>query len=57
MIFITHPKHGAHNINSGQLDEHLKNGWKVSTPEEWISAKVDVESDKPKRGRPAKEKQ
>ena len=52
MIFITHPKHGAHNINSGQLEEHLKNGWKVSTPEEWISEKVDP--DKPKRGRPAK---
>jgi hypothetical protein len=53
MAFMTHPKHGA-TITSA-VAEHEKNGWTVSTPEEWIEGKnAGQVADAPeKRGRPA----
>lgn len=39
MAFMTHEKHGATITND--VAGHEKNGWKVSTPEEWIAGKRD----------------
>ena len=40
MIFMTHPIHGATNVGSGEVEAHVKNGWKLSTHEEWLAPKL-----------------
>ena len=61
MAFMTHPKHGATMTND--VAEHEKNGWSVSTPEEWIAGKnsenpkadeIDGEPAPKKRGQKSK---
>ncbi len=39
MAFMIHPLHGATNTND--IDGHEKNGWSVSSPEQWIAQKDD----------------
>lgn len=41
MTFMTHPEHGA--TNTQDVEAHEKNGWKVSTHEEWLGAKARKE--------------
>ena len=49
MAFMIHPKHGA--INTSDVEAHEKNGWKISTPEEWLAlkAKPHTVSDQPEQ--------
>lgn len=58
MTFLVHPEHGATNVSPAEVEEHEKNGWKVSTPEEWMAKKTapveTVEAPVRRRGRPAK---
>lgn len=59
MQFMTHPEHGAHNAQDGEVEAMIKNGWSISTREEWMAGKfsaVKPVADQPakKRGRPAK---
>jgi hypothetical protein len=61
MTFMVHPEHGATNVSPAEVEAHEKNGWVVSTHEEWMalkSPKTPVEQpETPKRiGRPPKAK-
>jgi len=38
-IFMTNKNHGATHVNSSEVAEHEKNGWKVDTYENWIAQK------------------
>lgn len=46
MAFMMHPDHGATYTND--VEGHEKNGWKVSTPDEWLAKKKpDMAKKKP----------
>ena len=45
-VFMTHKDHGATHVNSGEVEAHEKNGWKVDTYDNWMA---------PKRVKPANE--
>lgn len=45
MNFMTHPEHGAHYALDGDVEPMKKQGWKISTPEEWVSEKSVVQPD------------
>jgi hypothetical protein len=61
MPFMTHPRHGALNCTGSEVAEHEKNGWKLSTPEDWVAHKMkpttpDIDTPAPRKpGRPRKE--
>jgi hypothetical protein len=40
MIFMIHPEHGATHVRTNDVEEHKKNGWKVSSHAEWLSKKI-----------------
>lgn len=40
MAFMIHPDHGA--TYTSDVEGHEKNGWKESTPEEWLAKKKGV---------------
>lgn len=44
MQFMTHPIHGATHVGSGEVESHIKNGWKVSAYEEWLAPKLGVKA-------------
>jgi len=59
MTFLVHPEHGVTNVSPAEVEEHEKNGWKVTTPEEWMAqknapAEEPAEAPVKRRGRPAK---
>ena len=37
MIYMIHPKHGAHNALSGEVEAMKLNGWKLGTPAEFVA--------------------
>jgi hypothetical protein len=45
MVFMIHPEHGATNVREGNVEEHEKNGWRVSTPAEWLKEKLEKKHD------------
>lgn len=64
-MFFIHPEHGAMNASESEAPALEKQGWRVSTHEEWMrmNGKGDplpVEPDQPepakRRGRPPKAK-
>lgn len=60
-MFMIHPEHGANIVNTVDVARHIENGWKESTPEEWIASKKPKESEQELEraqrgpGRPRKE--
>ena len=60
MIFITHPDHGADNINESDLAEREKAGWRVTTRVEWMGKKhpsfkpADPVAEQPVRNKPGR---
>ena len=43
MTFMVHPLHGATNISPSEVEAHEKNGWFVSTHEEWMAMNGKVQ--------------
>lgn len=37
MAFLTHPRHGATNVGSGEIPGLLAAGWKLDTHEAWLA--------------------
>jgi hypothetical protein len=61
-MFFVHPEHGATNASESEAAELEKQGWKVSTREEWfrMNGKGQQEAEDPAKrrpGRPRKEAQ
>jgi hypothetical protein len=60
MVFMVHPLHGANNVSQSEVVEQEKNGWAVSTHEEWLALKSkpalanSVEKTAVRRGRKPK---
>lgn len=58
MIFMTHPEHGATNVQQAEVEAHEKLGWKQTSTAEWLARKnKPVQPEPPKRvGRTPKAK-
>lgn len=49
MLYMTHKEHGATNVPDGEQAAMEKNGWKVSTPQEWFKLMKPAKEEKAKK--------
>lgn len=56
-IYMTHPKHGATHVHSGQVEAHQENGWKLAEyPTYGKTEEIVSKAEKAKPGRKPKDK-